>query len=84
MLGLEPARQRLQELSQLSGGRYFAIDLLRGDVLAIISKHAVLLKSADFQKLKDDARTVLLKYGKDSCRMLGDDRWLACDPKLAN
>ena len=84
VLGFQLTRRRLQALSQISEQQYFAIDLTTGEVLAFISKRAMLMDSSHFQKLKDEARAVLIRYGKDGSHIFGENRWLACAPKWAN
>ena len=84
VFGFQLTRRRLQELSQISESQYFAIDLTTGEVLAFISKRGVLMDSTHFQKLKDEARAVLLKYRKDGCRIYGENQWFACAPKWVN
>jgi hypothetical protein len=84
VLGFQITRWRLQELSQISASQYFAIDLITGEVLAFILKRAMLMDSTHFQKLKDEARAVLIRYCKDGWRIFGENHWLACSPQWAN
>ena len=84
VLGFQLIRRRLQALAQISENQYYAIDLTTGDVLAFISKRAMLADSTYFQELKDEARAVLLKYGTYGCRIFGEDEGLVCSPKWVN
>jgi hypothetical protein len=84
VLGFQLTRRRLQALAQISENQYYAIDLTTGEVLAFISERAMLMDSAHFQKLKDEARTMLLRYGRYGCRILGEDEGLVCSPKCVN
>jgi hypothetical protein len=82
--GFQLTRRRLQALAQISENQYYAIDLTTGEVLAFISKRAMIMDSTHFQKLKDEARAVLLRYGKYGCRIFGEDHGIVCSPKLVN
>jgi hypothetical protein len=84
VLGFQLTRRRLQALAQISESQYYAIDLTTGEVLAFISKRAMLMDSTHFQKLQEEARAVLLRYGKYGCRIFGEDQGLVCSPKLVN
>jgi hypothetical protein len=84
VLGFQLTRRRLQALAQISESQYFAIDLTTGEVLAFISKRAMLMDSTHFQQLQDEARTVLLWYGKCGCRIFGEDEGSVCSRKLLN
>jgi len=82
--GFQLARSRLQALAQISDKQYFAIDLTTGEVLAFLSKHAMLADSARFQKLKDEARAVLQMYGKSDSPDSGEDQPLIRAPMSVN
>ena len=82
--GFESTCLRLKELALRSANQYYAIDLTTGEVLAFLSKRAMLADSTYFQELKDEARAVLLKYGTYGCRIFGEDEGLACSPKWVN
>ena len=84
VFGFQLTRRRLQALAQMSESQYYAIDLTTGEVLAFISKQAMLTDSTHFQKLQDEARSVLLRYGKYGCRIFGADQESGCSPKLVN
>jgi hypothetical protein len=84
VLGYHLTRRRLQALAQISESQYYAINLTTGEVLAFISKQAMLVDSMHFQKLRDEARSVLLRYGKNGCRIFGADHSEVCSPKLVN
>jgi len=82
--GFQLTRRRLQALAQISQNQYYAIDLTTGEVLAFISERATLTDSAHFQKLKDEARAMLLRYGKYAGRIFGEDQGFVCSPKWVN
>lgn len=82
--GFKLTRLRLQELSQKSENQHYAIDLTTGDVLAFISQRTMFMDFAHFRKLKDEARAMLLRYGRYGGRTTDDDRRFACSPKLVN
>ena len=82
--GFESTCLRLKELALRSANQYYAIDLTTGEVLAFISERAMLVDSAHFQKLKDEARAMLLMYRKYGCRILGEDHGFVCSPKWVN
>jgi hypothetical protein len=84
VLGFQLARRRLQALAQISENQYYAIDLTTGEVLAFISKRAMLMDSAYFQKLKDEARAMLLRYGRYGGRISGEDQGFVCSPERVN
>jgi len=84
VLGYQLTRRRLQALAQISENQYYAIDLTTGEVLAFISQRAMLMDSAHFQKLKDDARAMLLRYGRYGERVLGNDQGVVCSPNWVN
>jgi hypothetical protein len=81
VLGFQLTRRQLKALAQISEIQYYAIDLTTGEVLAFLSKRAMLTDSEHFQKLKDDARAMLLRYGKFGVSVLGNDRGFVCSPK---
>jgi hypothetical protein len=84
MSGFQFTRSRLQALAQISENQYFAIDLATGEVLAFLSKRAMLADSSRFQKLKDEARAVLQMYGKSGSRKARGDLPLICAPIAVN
>jgi len=84
VLGFQLTRRRLQALAQLSESQYYAIDLTTGEVLAFLSERSMLLDSAHFQKLKDEARAMLLKYGKCEGLILSEDQGAVGSPKWLN
>jgi len=84
VFGFEPTRRRLQALARISESQYYAIELTTGEVLAFISKRSMLADSAHFQKLKEEARGMLLRYGRDGARIMGKGQNLVCTLKWVN
>jgi hypothetical protein len=84
VLGFQLTRRRLQVLAQISENQYYAIDLTTGEVLAFISKRAMLMDSEHFQKLKNEARAMLLRYSRYGGGILGEDQGFVCSPKWVN
>src|ERR1700688_402983 len=82
--GFESTCLRLKELALRSANQYYAIDLTTGEVLAFIPKRAMLMDSAHFQKLKDEARAMLLRYGRYGGRSLGEHQGFICSPEWVN
>ncbi len=70
--GFESTCLRLKELALRSVNQCYAIDLTTGEVFAFIPKRAMLMDSAHFQKLKDEAGAMLLRYGRNAGRTLGE------------
>lgn len=84
VLGFHLTRRRLQALARMSENQYFAIDLTTGEVLAFISERAMHMDPAHFQKLKDEARAMLLRYGRHGGRSLSEEQTVFCSPKWVN
>ena len=82
--GFEITRIRLKELALRSENQYYAIDLTTGEVLAFISERALRMDSAHFEKLKDEARAMLLRYGRFEGHISGEDQGFVNSPKWVN
>jgi len=70
--GFQLTRRRLQAFVLISNNQFYAIDLTTGEILDFISERATHMDSARFQKLNDEARAMLLRYGRDGGRIQGD------------
>jgi hypothetical protein len=84
VFGFELTRRRLQALAQISENQYYAIDLTTGEVLAFISERSMLTDSAHYQKLKDEARAMLLRYHGNGARITGEEQSFVCTPEWVN
>jgi len=84
VIGFQLTRRRLQGLAQISENQYYTMDLAAGEVLAFISRRAMLMDSAHFQKLKEDARAMLLRFARNGTRVFGNDQDFVCSPKWVN
>jgi hypothetical protein len=84
VLGFQLTRRRLQALAQISENQYYAINLTTGEVLAFISKRAMHEDPAHFQKLKDGARAMLLRYGGHGGGSLSEDQTVDYSPNWVN
>jgi len=84
VFGFQLIRRRLQALAETSEDQYYAIDETTREVLGFISERAILKDSAHFQKLKDEARAMLLRYGRDGGRIMAQDQRFVCTSKWVN
>ncbi len=82
--GFQLARRRLKALAQLSENQYFAMDLTSGEVLAFISKRAMDNDPAHFQKLQDEARAMLTRFGGHASDGLSEEQDVSCSPSWVN
>jgi hypothetical protein len=84
LLGFQLTRRRLKALAQISESQYYAINLTTGEVLAFISKRAMHKDPAHFQKLKDEARAMLLRYGGHGGGSLSEAQSVDSSPNWVN
>ena len=82
--GFLPARRRLQALARRSENQHYAIDLTTGEVLAFISERAMQNDPAHFQKLKNEARAMLLRYGMHGDSSFSENQAVSCTPNWVN
>src|ERR1700691_4369234 len=84
VFGFQLIRRRLQALVEISENQYYAIDIITREVLAFIWERAMLKDSAHYQELKGEAKVILLQYGRDGGRIMGQGQRYVCTFKWVN